>query len=60
MENRKSNEIDPKNKFDGYDECYDECYDDDSIDIIEKLANFISYLKANENCPMLLKLSETE
>lgn len=56
MENRKSNEIDPKNKFD----VYDECYNDDSIDIIEKLVNFISYLKTNENCPMLLKLSDTE
>lgn len=56
MENSKSNEIDLKNKFDGY----DECYNDNSTDIIEKLANFISYLKTNENCPMLLKLSETE
>lgn len=56
MANRKSNEINPKNKFDGY----DEYCDDDSIDIIEKLANFISYLKTNNNCPMLLKLSETE
>lgn len=34
--------------------------EDNSTDIIEKLTNFVSYLKVGNQCQKLLKPSETE
>lgn len=36
------------------------CCDNDSIDINEKLTNFVSYIKNSDDCLMILKLSKTE
>lgn len=49
MANEKSNAIETKNVC-----------DDDSIDINEKLVEFVLYLKIGNDCQTLLKLSELE
>jgi len=49
MVDKKPIEIEIQNKSNGH-----------TIDIMEKLTNFISYLKYSNDCQMLLKPSETE
>lgn len=49
MANENLNNIDTQNKGEEY-----------SFDIIEKLNDFVSYLKTGEDCQMLLKPSKLE
>jgi len=49
MAEEKPHEFENKNKK-----------NDDSIDIIDKLIEFVDYLNTNEDCQMLLKPSKIE
>jgi len=49
MAEEKPNEFENKNKR-----------NDDSIDIIDKLTEFVDYLNIHEDCQVLLKPSKTE